>query len=80
LKFIFIHLINFRGDKDSVFQRVSMNLKMTVGQAAYYCVDIFNARWLHPVFADSYRLLRTNQAKEPLVVRASNAPAQSLRL
>jgi len=27
-------LINFRGDNARVFQRVSMNLNMTVGQAA----------------------------------------------
>jgi len=30
-----------------------MNLNMTVGQAAFR-VDILNARWLRPVFAESY--------------------------
>ena len=41
-----------------VFQRVSMNLNMTVGQAAHttYCVDIRKARWLRPAFAESYRM------------------------
>jgi len=43
---------------------------MTVGQAACrYCVDKLKARWLHPVFAESYRLLRVNQAKELVTVR-----------
>jgi len=53
-------LLNFRGDNARVFQRVSMNLNMTVGQAAHtnYCVDILKARWLRPAFAESYRLLR----------------------
>jgi len=36
---------------------------------AEYCVDILNARWLRPVFAESYRLLRVNQAKELVTVR-----------
>jgi len=51
---------SFRGDNARVFQRVSMNLNMTVGQAAHtkYCVDILKARWLRPAFAESYRLLR----------------------
>jgi len=34
MKFYFIHLIRFRVDNATVFQRVSMNLNMTVGQAA----------------------------------------------
>jgi len=43
---------------------------MTVGQAACrYCVDMLKARWLHPVFTESYRLLCVNQAKELVTVR-----------
>jgi len=34
VKFNFIHLIRFRVDNVGVFQRVSMNLNITVGQAA----------------------------------------------
>jgi len=33
------------------------------------CVDILNARWLRPAFAESYRLLRVNQARELVIVR-----------
>jgi len=36
---------------------------------ANYYVDILKARWLLPVFAESYRLLRVHQAKEIVVVR-----------
>jgi len=36
---------------------------------ADYCVDILNARWLRPVFAESSRLLHMNQAKELVTVR-----------
>jgi len=42
-----------------------MNFNMTVGQAACRLLcPYLNARWLRPVFAESYRLLRVNQAKE----------------
>jgi len=34
MKLSFIHLIRFRVDNARVLQRVSMNLNMTVGQAA----------------------------------------------
>jgi len=34
MNFGFIHLIRFHGDKARVFQRVSINLSMTVGEAA----------------------------------------------
>jgi len=47
-----------------------MNLNMTVVKPhADYCVDILNALWLRPVFAESYRLLRVHQAKELVTVR-----------
>jgi len=36
---------------------------------ADYCVDILKARWLRPVFVESYRMLRVNQAKELVAVR-----------
>jgi len=45
-----------------------------------YCVDILSARWLRPVFAESYRLLRVNQAKELVTVRVWNALDQSLKI
>jgi len=35
---------------------------------AVYCVDMLKARWLLPVFAESYRLLRVQQAKELVAV------------
>jgi len=35
---------------------------------ANYCVDIFKARWLHPAFAESYRLLRVTLSKELVAV------------
>jgi len=42
-----------------------MNLNMTVGQAACRLLcRCTHARWLRPIFAESYRLLRVNQAKE----------------
>ena len=44
------------------------------------CVDILNARWLRPVFAESYRRLRVNQVKELVTVRIWNAPDQSLKV
>jgi len=34
-----------------------------------YCVDMLKARWQLPVFGESYRLLRVNQAKELVAVR-----------
>ena len=41
MKFSFIRLIRFRVDNARVFQRVSMNLNLTVGQLhADNCVDI----------------------------------------
>ena len=33
------------------------------------CVDTLKALWLRPVFAESYRLFRVNQAKERVAVR-----------
>jgi len=33
------------------------------------CVDLLKAGWLRPAFAESYRLLRVNQAKEIVAVR-----------
>jgi len=34
MKFSFIHLIRFSGDNPRAFQQISMNLNITVGQAA----------------------------------------------
>jgi len=40
----FFHQFRFRVDNARIFQRISMNLNMTVGQATCnYCVDILNA-------------------------------------
>jgi len=65
MKFSFIHLIRFRVDKYRVFQRVSMNLNTTVGQAVCqvdnHSAVILKALWLR--LAESYRLLRVNHAK-----------------
>ena len=47
---------------------------------ADYCVNMLDARWLRPAFAESCRLLRVNQAKELVTVRVWNAPDQSLTL
>jgi len=46
-----------------------MNLNMTVG-CRLLCryTHLINARWPRPVFAESYRLLRVNQAKELVTV------------
>jgi len=52
-------LIRFRVDNAGVFQRVAMNLNMTVGQASFRLLcrfDMLKTRWLRPVFAESYRL------------------------
>jgi len=62
-----------------------MNLKMTVGQAACrlscrYTHSTKVTRWLRPVFAESYRLLRVNQAIDLVIVRVWNAPDQSLKV
>jgi len=47
MKFSFVHLIRFRVDNARVFQRVCMNLSVTVGQAACraadYCVKLDSA-------------------------------------
>ena len=68
MKFSFFHPLRFRVDNARVFQRISMNLSMTVGQAA--CpVDILNARLTVSCIAESYRLLRVNQAKELATAR-----------
>jgi len=45
-----------------------------------YCVDMLKARWLLPVFAESYLLLRVNQAKDLIAVRVWNATAKSLKV
>jgi len=50
MKFSFVHPFRFRGDNAIVFQQISMNLNMTIGQADY-CVDIRKARWLRLAFA-----------------------------
>ena len=43
-------------------------------------VDTLKARRLFPLFAESHRLLRVNQAKELVAVRVWNSPYRSLRL
>jgi len=40
MKFSFIQLIRFRVDNAKAFQRASMNLNMTIGQAA--CLPLLN--------------------------------------
>ena len=72
MKFSFFHLFSFRVDKARVFQRVSLNFNMTVGQVACRLLrryTQFNARWLRPVSAETYRLLRVNQVKDLVTVR-----------
>jgi len=61
-----MHLFRFRVDNARVFQRVSMNFNITFAHKPHedYCVDILNARWLRPVFAESCLLLRVNQVKK----------------
>jgi len=55
-------LFNFRGDNASVFQRVSMNLNMTVGQAACQLLCRYTQSTLAASsFAESYRLLRVKR-------------------
>ena len=39
---------------------------------------MLKAGWLRPVFAESYELLRVNQAKELVAIRVWNVPDQSL--
>ena len=43
---------------------------------ANYCFDILKARWLHPAFAESYRLVRVDLSKEFVAARVWNAPDQ----
>ena len=70
MKLIFIHPFRFRGDNARVFQQISMNLNMMVGQAACRLLcDIRKARWLRLAIAELYRLLRVNKAKELVAVR-----------
>jgi len=47
-------LFKFCGDHARVFQRVPMNVNMTVGQAACQLLCRYaQARWLRPAFAES---------------------------
>jgi len=53
IKLRFIHLMRFRVDNARVFQRVSMNLNMTVGQAAYrkiLATGLVETRWQTPLY------------------------------
>ena len=43
---------------------------------ANYCVDILTARWLHPAFAESYRMRRVTLSKKLVAVHVWNAPDQ----
>ena len=52
IKLSFIHLTRFRVDNARVFQRVSMNLNMTVGQAAYrknLATGLVETKWQNAV-------------------------------
>ena len=70
VKFSFFSPFRFRVDNARVFQRASMNVNVTVRQAACRLLcRLLNARWLRPAFAESYRLLRVNQARELVIVR-----------
>jgi len=53
---------------------------LSVKLHADYCVDIQNARWLRPAFAESCRLLRVKKAKELVTVDVWNALDQSLKI
>jgi len=77
--FSFIHLIRFCVDDARVFQRVSMNVNMTIGQAACWLLCQYTQNTL-TAFAESYRVLRVNQVKELVAVCAWYALSQSLRL
>jgi len=68
-------LFNFRGDNARVFQRVSMYLNMTVGQAACQLLCRYTQSTL-AVFAESYRLLRVTLSKELVAFHVWNAPDQ----
>ena len=80
MKFSFIYLIRFRVDNATVFQRVSMNLNMTVGQAACRLLIYSTFAGCFLYLAESYGLLRVNQAKDLVTARVWNAPDQSTRL
>ena len=43
---------------------------------ANYCADVLKARWLRPVFAESYRLRRVALSKQLVVVHVWDAPDQ----
>jgi len=47
VKFSFFQLCGFRVDNARVFQRVSINLNMTVGQAAYRLFIIMSTYSMH---------------------------------
>ena len=71
MKFGSIHLIRLRVDNARVFQRVSKNFNMTVGQAACRLLcryTLLKAHWLRRAFAESYLLLHLNQAIELITV------------
>ena len=43
---------------------------------ANYCADVLKARWLRPVFAESYRLRHVTLSKELVAVHVWHAPDQ----
>ena len=70
MKFSFVHPFRFCGYNARVFQQISMNLFMTVGQAAsrLLCRYTQSTLELRLTFAELYGLLRVNQAKELVAV------------
>jgi len=75
VKFIFFHVFRFRVDNARVFQRISINLNMTVGQAACRLLR----RYTQCTLAASFSL-RMNQAKGLVTACVWNATIQSLKV
>jgi len=68
---------NFRVDNARVYSEFPwISIWRLVKPHASYRVDILKARWLRPVFAESYRLLRVTLSKERVAVHVWDAPDQ----
>jgi len=70
MKFSFIHPFGFRVVNASVFLRVSMNLRQHLLVTPHSKLQCRHTHRSAAMFAESYRLLRVNQAKEIVVVYA----------